>query len=198
MAKYSKILITGLGRSGTTAVASIIKNIGYFLGEEVSHASLEDFYLRRLLASGEIDSVRTELYRRCEKHDLVAYKDPKLFGLHGQKLLSKITNDWLYIFVIRDVLSISRRNVKSIGVELDAALLNATHSQLKLINFYKKVKLSNPTYIVSFEQLNSIEEFLKEFTSFLGFDMSTQQLDDLRVSVGIDKGRYLSIANIKI
>ena len=195
MATYSKILITGLGRSGTSAIASIVKNMGYFLGEAVSPANGEDVYLRRLLACGEVDSVRTELYRRCEKYELVAYKDPKLFSLHGEKLLQELTNDWLCIFVFRDVLSISRRNVKSIGTEVDQSLSSAAHHQLKLINFYNKVKLSNPTYLVSFEQLNSIETFLNDFSIFLGFDLSGAQLDDLVISVGNDKQKYLSIAD---
>lgn len=173
---YKKILITGLGRSGTSAIASIVKNLGYFLGENVSHSTGEDFDLRKLLSQGETDSVRSELYRRCEMHDLVAYKDPKLFSLHGEKLLSELTNDWLYIFVFRDIYSISKRNVKSIGANLDQSLISAAHHQTKLVNFYNKAKFSNPTYLVSFEQLNSIEIFLKDFTSFLGFDLSSLQL----------------------
>ncbi len=196
MAKYSKILITGLGRSGTSAVASIVKNIGYFLGEKVSPLTGEDVELRGLLSLGKTDSVRSELYRRCETYDLVAYKDPKLFSQHGERLLADMANDWLYIFVFRDVLSITRRNVRSIGAEIDEALVSAAHHQLKLINFYNKTKLSNPTYLISFEQLNSMEGFMREFTNFLGFDLSAQQLRDLSLSVAVDKDKYLSGANV--
>ena len=191
-APLNKLLITGLGRSGTSAVASAVRSLGYHMPFASKMANNEDFTLRALLEQQDYQGIKLELEARCKTNPLVAWKDPKLFGGIGEKLLEVLDDDWAYLIVFRDPLSVGLRNVKSGGGDLDTALLQAVKNQGKLANFYLKAKQSRRVLLVSYEKLaTNFDETIAEITGFLGFKYNKDDIDSLRKSMSADHTRYL-------
>lgn len=189
---YNKVIITGLGRSGTSAVASIFKFLGYYMPSAGMLATNEDKVLRALLKDGNVAEFVQELNNRAAKNTFVAYKDPKIFGVLGEKVLDAIDNEWLCIIVFRDPVSIAMRNKKSLGVDFDQAFERAVNLQVKLFKFYKRIKQSKPIYLVSYEKLMTNKDaFLEELLSVLGFSFDQDDLDAIKSCLDSDHKRYL-------
>jgi len=188
-----KLLITGLGRSGTSAVASFVHGLGYHMPFAKELATNEDVKLRTLLEAGDVTSIKKELESRAVKYPLVAWKDPKLFGIVGEKLLDLLDKDWVYLVVFRDPVSVAVRNNKSLGRELDSELLNATTQQLKLALFYIKLKVNRRVHLVSYEKFITVfEKTADDMLSFLGLTCEKDDLANLQLFVRGDHERYLA------
>lgn len=195
--RHSKVLVVGLGRSGTSAIASVLRNCGFLLSESNKLATQEDPELRAYLKDGNIDKFVETLQKRAEKFPLVAYKDPKLFGSYGSDVFHRLGGNWAYVFVFRDPYAIALRNKKSMNLDLDLALEKAISSQKRLFDFYKMVSLVNPVYKISFEKFNTNRrEELVQFVSFIGtFGKSKDFIDKLILDLDDDHSRYLKVAN---
>lgn len=191
---FNKILITGQGRSGTSAIASIFYHLGYFMPDALRLSTFEDEGLRRLLAAGNINAVIEELQKRESVHNFLAWKDPKLFGLHGEKLAGKLDADWLYVFVFRDPLSIALRNQMSRGLGLDNELRMAVKYNIKLVDFYLEIKKTNkfPCYLISYEKfILDTEGELTKLLDYLGM-FDGVDISELASNVLSHKSRYLN------
>ena len=189
--KFKKVIITGPGRSGTSAIAAIFHHLGYFMPDALKLATFEDDHLRRLFNEGDNEAVIIELKKREALHDLIAWKDPKLFGAQGQELASMLNADWLYVFVFRDPLCIALRNNKSRDTEFDDELVSAVKSNVKLAEFYLKVKNLHPTYLISYEKfISDTEVELNALLIHLGL-VKKIDLEELANKVLSHKQRYL-------
>ena len=190
------ILITGQGRSGTSAVASIFRHLGYFMPEAHKRASNEDGELRKLFLSGQASDVIKELHKRAVDRRLVAWKEPKLFSFRGREVAKEIGSDWRIIIIFRDPYSIALRNSKAMGVNLDDALSDASESNKKLVEFYLDVKNYTQCYLLSYEKLMlNTEMTVAELLNYLGFKASDDLVDYIISEMNKDKKRYLSIVN---
>lgn len=195
---YPKVLITGLGRSGTSAIASVFNSLGYYMPNAESHSNLEDLRLRDLLSKGYIDEIVLELSERTKMYDLVAWKDPKLYGEKGFQLNNKLDKDWLYILVFRDSYSIALRNNISIGQDLYDGLIKAAKSNLKLAEFYGLIKDKNPTYVISYEKfMMDPKSFLVSLLDFLGLESKNEVVEKILNRALEDHNRYLFDADNK-
>jgi arabinose-5-phosphate isomerase len=192
--KMRKVLITGQGRGGTSAIASIFYHLGYYMPNGDTYATFEDEKLRQHLASGEVEEVIQELNFRVSQHDLVAWKDPKLFGINGRELSGKISNDWLYVFVFRDPYAITLRKSMSGDSVVDRELLNASKYNRKLVEFYLSVKERNPCYIISYEKLLTDKlNVIGSLCDFLGFPDAMELAESLALKVGGSHTNYLAM-----
>ena len=189
----SKVLITGLGRSGTSLIASIIKSIGYHMPYAYKLATNEDSQLRQLLKNGEIQGIKLELDDRVKKHHFVAWKDPKIFSHNGIELNKILDNEWVYILVFRDPYSIASRNIISQkSDDLDAALYEAAHNQKKLVTFYNLIKIKNPTYLISYEKfLSNKKQEIEKIADFLKININDQHITQILNNAQKDHEKYL-------
>lgn len=191
--KHKKILITGLGRSGTSAVASIASQLGYFMPNVGNLATHEDEELRELLKNGDVAKIKAVLERRVAENEFVAWKDPKLFSVNGASLQRILDHDWLYVFVFRDPLCIAMRNNKSLNMDIDTALTSAVAMQQKMVKFYTNTVNKFPTYKFSYEKfMLSPDTELKMFCEFLGIDHTCINFDLLKSNMNRDHNRYIT------
>jgi hypothetical protein len=131
--KHRSVLITGQGRSGTSAVASIFYNLGYYMPSACKLSTLEDEILRQYLSGGNIESIVAELSLRQSQHNLVAWKDPKLYKKYGRELIKLLGKDWVYVIIFRDPYAIAMRNNLSMSYDRDDALLMGAKNNWKLL-----------------------------------------------------------------
>jgi SAM-dependent methyltransferase len=148
--KYSKVVILGIGRSGTSAIASLLRRHGFFLGPDADEALHESASLRQEMLSGHMDKIRTTLEDWQLTHPRVAWKDPKIHTA-GIGWLRTLPQDWLILTVFRDPVAIAQRRVLSDGLSFDAALALSIHGQNAL--FATLQGLDKKLLVLSYERL---------------------------------------------
>lgn len=163
---YRKVLITGLGRTGTSSIASILRHAGFYLGNVELSPTREDPTLREMLAKGQIGEVRATLDKWDASHPLIAWKDPKLIGEHGRRLVHDLPADWAVIVTFRDPLATTMRLVSQHGGGLVERLTTAIRMQKKLL---RMVGESQKTLLlVSYEKLmNHPEKVCRDLFNLL-------------------------------
>lgn len=196
--KFRKVLITGLGRSGTSAVASVFNHIGFYLGDDSEAPIYEDVVLRTAFKEERLSDVRSTLERSGLEHRLVAWKDPKLFSAIGSQLVGELTEDWLMVLVFRDPVATTLRRVFSDKVSFMDTLLSTVRLQEKLVQFGMTVK--KPILFVSYEKLLLYpEQVIGEILGFVDLDPGLSiNADDILAKISSDKEAYRSHAALKV
>jgi hypothetical protein len=149
-----KILVTGLGRSGTSSVSSMLYHAGFNVcGDAPPNKSFEDEYLRPLLVGEKFDLIERELAKRLETHQLVAWKDPKLYSKHGIKFVRSLPDDWTVIVVFRDPVAIVARRLTTDNVEFAADMQHVAAFIRKLHDFAVDAAKTKKVIYVSYEKI---------------------------------------------
>lgn len=149
---HTKLLVSGLGRSGTSAIGSILKHLGYYVGDVERVTTNEDKSLQNLLAKNLHDEIIEELNRRANTYPLIAWKDPKLIGSEGIKLIARLPNDWGIILTSRDPTSIAMRLSRQHGTNIAKNLEDVLSRQNKLLSAIALIR-TKPVFVVSYEKL---------------------------------------------
>jgi hypothetical protein len=179
-AGFKKILVTGLGRSGTSAAASILFHFGYCLTESPQIRNHEDPHLRDLLKDGKVDEIVDILKARSAKNTHVAWKDPKIYGRSGPNLVGKLGDDWLVVVIYRDPIAIAMRRALSEQAEFSADLARVITGQKKLVEFADGVAKTRAVLYVSYEKmLTDPVGFINEFAEYIDWpnaDLSSAEI----------------------
>jgi hypothetical protein len=153
-ASARKILVTGLGRGGTSSIASMLFHAGFNVcGEVTPGANFEDDHLRSLLLAREYDQVLQELESRVARYPLVAWKDPKLYSAQGLELVRRLPADWVLIAVYRDPVAIVSRRMVADQVDFAESLPHVIRYMRKLDAFVSEVGKTKKVVYVSYEKV---------------------------------------------
>jgi len=149
-----KVLVTGMGRGGTSSVAAMLHHTGFNVsGDAPPRANFEDEALRPLLIDGRIDELQRELEARSARHPLVAWKDPKLHGDNGLELIRRLPDDWVLLAIFRDPVAIVSRRMISDQVDFSQSMPSVMKFMGKLHNFVAEVQKSRKVIYVSYEKV---------------------------------------------
>lgn len=148
--RFSKVLITGVGRSGTTAVAAIFHSLGFHLGDAPVVHLHEDVAFRRLLLHGDAAALADALQAWSSRHAAVAWKDPKIYAAASGPFMDLMPDDWLVIGVLRDPLAVAQRRAYSDGADLLPTAHAVARFQMKLLSFLQSVR--HTVGLVSYER----------------------------------------------
>jgi hypothetical protein len=150
-----KVLICGLGRGGTSSVASLLYHVGFNLsGEDQPNTKFEDDELRELLLKSELTQLADRLESRAITYPLTAWKDPKLFASQGLELVRRLPIDWTVIAVFRDPVAIVARRVSMHELKFSEDMPKVIKATRKLHNFCAAAeKAGNEVIYVSYEKL---------------------------------------------
>jgi len=191
---FKKILITGLGRSGTSAIATLLYHMGYNLGDVENSVTKEDRELRRNLKNGDYDAIVNILESRSQTHELVAFKDPKIYSSSHKNFIQKLSDEWLIVCVSRDPVSIAQRRVISEGIDFEKALSETVDSQMRLMKFMLTVE--KPIIIISYEKFMSYPtQSVYELANYIEFDK--KMLPKVLLKVFADQNKYRANAILK-
>jgi hypothetical protein len=167
-AGFNKVLVTGLGRSGTSAVASVLSHFGYLMTESPQIPSHEDPYLRDLLKNDQADEILEILERRSASHSHVAWKDPKIYGSVGQTLVDRLDGDWLLVVIFRDLVAVGMRRALVHAEEFTADLHKVIKGQRRVLDFATDVSKKRPVLYISYEKMMTDPHgFINEFAEIV-------------------------------
>lgn len=168
---FDRVLVTGLGRSGTSAIGSLLHHCGYWMGEkdEINPRLRENVRLRKLIADRNYDEIHVLLEQWKGDHPKIGWKEPKLFlGKHRQ-FCESFSDDWLLIVVLRDPMAVSQRRMFVEGGSFLDTLLHVTAHQDWLCKYL--LQRTKPTLVVSYEKFNQEPEAsIGEIRDFLNTD----------------------------
>ncbi len=191
---YNKILVIGLGRSGTSSIGSLLYHLGYFIGEsdgEHQNPFYESPRLRDQFLKEEANVCATALTGLASQHPRYAWKDPKLASPKGLDVLSLLDNGWLVISVFRDPVAIAQRRVASDGISFADALKLVTKGQARLLDFC--ARCAKPAIYISYEYfITQTAAVVSELVKHIDHDPTTASAEltsidrDVNSATGID------------
>jgi len=142
-------IVTGLLRSGTSLVASILQQAGLYIGTEVNDIVYEDEEIARVLASRDAAALQRIIGERDANYRSWGFKQPMLCRDLDPGQLALFHNPHL-IVTFRDIVSMSVRTSLSEYQEAMSALRNAMQDLDELVAFIDRNRC--PSLLLSYEK----------------------------------------------
>lgn len=181
------IVCTGIGRSGTSAVISLVEYLGIFVTKSPGSAANEDKQLAQMIATDQ-KLAKARIRELDELYPVWAFKSPSLRS-RMRKVFGMMRNPFL-IVPHRDVLGVALRN-EIAGVE---AISNDTMmKQFEQVEegLQAYAKLSIPQLHLSFNLIqNDVHEAARQIARFIGVDAN---LDELDAFMEAKRKRYIEV-----
>jgi hypothetical protein len=141
-------IVTGLHRSGTSLVASILQQAGIFMGRQINDVVFEDEEMGAVLNSGDAGALRRLIDERNADHGTWGFKVPEVYTQLRPEQLTLFDNAHL-IVTFRDIASIAVRNSLSEYKRAMTALRDAVSQLDALVTYIGSV--SAPSLLLSYE-----------------------------------------------
>lgn len=167
--QFDRVLVTGLGRSGTSAIGSLLHHEGFWMGktEEINSSLRENDRLHELLMKRKYDELYSALNEWTANHQRVAWKDPKLFLGKHRKFCQNLPDDWLFIVTLRDPMANAQRRMSLNDNSFIETLHHVCMNQKVLCQFIEECR--HPMLLVTYEKfLQQPETAIGEIRQFLG------------------------------
>lgn len=159
-------LISGVGRSGTTMLAGLMRRAGVFLGDVLHDVVLEDAQMLELLRTRQMDALRQEIARRNAAHAVWGFKLPNLHAFLRVEELALFRAPHL-ILVFRDPVAVTVRSAISERYQVMEELASTAAAQQVLVQF--ATRAACPVLMISYEKaLISPDETIDSLLSFCG------------------------------
>jgi hypothetical protein len=143
------IIVTGLHRSGTSLVASILRQAGLFIGTEINDIVHEDEEIARILASRDAAALKRIIRERDDEYRSWGFKQPMLcHDLDAGQLA--LFNDPSVIVTFRDPVSMSVRTSLSEYQQPIQALREAMSDLNAMMAFIADLRC--PVLLLSYEK----------------------------------------------
>jgi hypothetical protein len=162
---FKKIIVMGAGRTGTTAITSVIQELGFFTGAD--KPSLENEKLDELLALQQYSQLLDRLSEMAGQNHKVVWKSLKLMGNLHIDFVSSLPMDIGIVVVFRDIVAAAVRKTIVSDTDLIQEMASAIQANQKLL---KVMQLNqNNKLLVSYEKLmTSTPEVVKSIADFCG------------------------------
>lgn len=186
------IIVTGVARSGTSLVASVLKAAGLFMGEFVYDVVNEDAQMLELLRSRDIGLLRTLIQQRNAKHTSWGFKIPNLHTFLHHDELSLFRNPQM-IVIYRDPVAVAVRNALSEHFsELDG-LIAATSAMQATARFAAQAQC--PLLLLSYEKALTFPSlFIDNVLKFCGMTLDAAGRKELLCQIQPNNPDYLAVA----
>ena len=142
-------IVTGLQRSGTSLIASILHQAGLFMGSQFNNAIYEDEEIIRVLTAKHLHALREIIERRNAANTRWGFKCPMLCHTLAPHQLGLFDRPRL-IIAFRDPVAIAKRTSLSEYRRPMQALHDAMTQQAELMAFLTKVEC--PSLLLSYEK----------------------------------------------
>ncbi len=187
MAKGKAIIIVGINRGGTSAVASSLNALGVFLGNNGRAPIFEDRDLSTAFRERDWKKLKQIADTYASMHDLYAWKLPDT--RHRLQKIEKYIDDARFIFVFRDVFAIAQRKQKSLGEDPFKSLSGSLKSYSDLVKFAKKRHKDH--LFVSYEKiLTDPESYATRLLDFIGYEQSPVNIKKIIDVIGVSPPDY--------
>ena len=151
-------VVIGVARGGTSLLAGCLDHLGLFTGDKSCKPVFEDVKLANAFENNDLESAKTIISEYNIKHDIWAFKRPSSIDYLYQ--LNSLLRNPIYLFVFKDIFSISKRNTISMKMGTIQGLKKAHNDYTKILNFIGKEKIN--AFLFSYEKIMSNREFFIE------------------------------------
>jgi hypothetical protein len=185
-------IVTGLQRSGTSLVASILQQVGIFIGSEINDAVYEDEAIGHVLASRDVEGLRQIIAVRNARHIRWGFKRTMLWRELGTDQLALFDKPRL-IITFRDPVSMAVRTSLSEYQDAMRALADIVTNQAKLIDYVSALRC--PNLLLSYEKALSFpNDFVDTIVRFCGISPDRDLRARLLALIEPNRQRYLVTA----
>jgi hypothetical protein len=185
-------IVTGLHRSGTSLVASILQQAGVFMGRDINDFVFEDEEMLATLRAGDVDKLKLLIRDRNADYGTWGFKAPLLYTSLQPEQLALFDNAHL-IVPFRDIASIAVRNSLSEYKDAMAALRDAVSQLDSMVGYVGSV--SAPSLLFSYEKaLIFPGDFIETFMRFCGLPSNAALCARLASLVEPNRKDYLARA----
>lgn len=183
-------IVTGLHRSGTSLVASILQQAGLFIGTEINDIVYEDEEITRVLASGDTAALKRIISERDANYRTWGFKLPMLCRDLDPGQLA-LFNDPHLIVTFRDPVSMSVRTALSEYQEPMHALREAINDLNALMAFIGELRC--PSLLLSYEKaLMSPHDFVDAIMQFCDIPRNAALRDRLVGVIEPNRPSYIA------
>jgi hypothetical protein len=142
-------IVTGQQRSGTSLVASILRQVGIFMGSEINDNVHEDEAMARTLATRDRAQLRRTIRERDATYGTWGFKFPMLCDVLTPAEIALFTNPYI-IVPFRDSVSVAVRRTLSEYQQPLPALRAAVDALATMVAFIDKLQC--PILLLSYEK----------------------------------------------
>ena len=186
--RASAVIVVGINRGGTSAVAATLDALGVFLGQRAAVPNFEDALLADALRQKDWGRFRAVVAQYEAEHAVFAWKHPDS-RRHLWRLHRYFANP-RYVFVYRDIFAIANRKrlVHQRGVL--ASMAASLWDYAKILFFIQAVK---PYALhVSYEKLlTNRESFVEALAAFCDRTVDAAELSRIRERISPSPTAYL-------
>ncbi len=185
-------IVTGLYRSGTSLVASILYQAGLFIGSEFNSAIYEDEEITQALAAKRLDILHNIIGQRNAAHARWGFKCPMLCDTIGADHLDLFDRPRL-IVAFRDPVAIAMRTSLSEYRQPMQTLHDTMTQQVELMDFLEEVTC--PSLLLSYEKALAFpREIIDAILRFCDIPPSAALRDRLLSLVEPNRPQYIATA----
>lgn len=187
------LIVTGVARSGTSMLASVLRIGGVFMGQHLYDVVMEDAEILHALHGGHEALLRRVIERRDAEHRVWGFKIPNLPAYLLAEQLRWFRNPRLVV-IYRDPVAIAVRGSLSEHFDVREELTNAGHAVSSLTAFIARAQC--PTLILSYEKaIARPDVMLDALLPFCGITPDVDTTERQMHAVLPNNPAYLATAN---
>lgn len=187
------LIVSGLGRSGTSMIATILHSAGVLMGDPPLEVVIEDPEILAAASTGQEALLRQIIARRNAIHPVWGFKLPNMHAYLRAEQVGWFRNPRM-ILVFRDPVAIAVRDSLSEYFEPGQKLTSSLHGMVSAIAFAERARC--PTLMLSYEKsIAAPERTVRAVLRYSGLRASDAMVKDLARVVQPDNPAYLRTAN---
>lgn len=176
----ASIIVVGLSRGGTSAIAKSLHTIGISMGKRFDAPIYEDIDLAQALRAKDWDRLKFLIRQRESDKLKFAWKCPDIH--HHLDRINKLFKNPHYVFVYRDILAVSMRRNLVHGTNLTDAINSSLVGYQNILQFVQQTK-PNALH-VSFEKLlHDKKSYAETLLDFCGIESGKEQVESIMDAV---------------
>jgi hypothetical protein len=183
-------IVTGMLRSGTSLVASILQRAGIFIGSEINDIVFEDEEIGAALAAGNTGTLRRIIAERNANHRVWGFKYPMLCQALDPAQLSLFDRPRV-IVTFRDPVAMAVRTSVSEYQDPMRSLHNVIADQTAMLEFVDL--LACPNLLLSYEKALAFQQgFIDAISDFCDIPLTAGLRAQLIGLIEPSRQRYLT------
>lgn len=186
------IIVSGLGRSGTSMVAALLAELGIISACDAYEETLDDREFLHLLKFRRADQFRVAIAQRNHRSSVWGFKLPSIHGYMPPTEILAFRNPRLVI-TLRDVVAVAERHAIAEHADPLSSFFEAADGLADLIRFLRAAAC--PILLVSYEKAISLhDEFITALCQFCGCPIDDALRDRLAAIIHPNNMEYARTA----
>lgn len=173
------LIVSGVARGGTSLVAGVLHHLGVFTGELSTEPVFEDLQLALLFEKGNLEKAHEVINKYNTDYHVWGFKRPG--SINYNKNLYELCHNPIYLFIFKDIFSVSNRNNISMNLDIMKGLQSALDDYNKILQFIG----NNPVngFLLSYEKLIGNKEiFVDTLVELIG----VENISDMQIQEALD------------